>query len=138
MKGDIVFGADIIKNVAKELGISEKKVKHVFDFLFLHIRKETRKPDTYSVKLPKVGRLYMMTELYKKTLIDRDKKDTVSKKARVNHKKEIEKLENFEKMFQEESKGKFLRTIHKKGANIRNFFFNKGKTLEELEIIQNG
>lgn len=138
MKSDIVFSSDIISSVSRKLNIPEKKVKHVFDFIFWFIKRKAREPDVFSFNLPHIGRLYLSTERLKKASIDKEIKDHVSKKQRVGHRNSKSKVEAFEKMFAEKSGGKYLRTVHKKSLNLNNYFFTKGLSLKELEISQNG
>ena len=137
MSSDIIYGEDIVSNVARKLKIPESRVQVVFDFLFWFIRKKSKEPEVFSIKLPKVGKLYLCTEKQKKVLLERDKRDTVSQKQRKGHRASLEKLETFEKIFKEKAGDKYVRTVHKKGANIHNYFWNKGKTFKELEEIQN-
>lgn len=137
MKGDIVFSEDIIRNVAAKLGVPERKVKHVFDFLFLHIRKLSKEPDVFSIKIPLVGRLYFSSERMRLANIDKEKRDSVSKRQKATHKISKQKVETFENLYKDKAKGGYLRTVHKKRSNLNCFLYTKGMGIKQLEMSQN-
>lgn len=137
MKGDIVFSSDIITSVSKKLDISERKVKHVFNFLFWFIKRKAREPEVFSINLPFIGRLYLATERLKRANREKEKKDQVSKRQKIGHKNAKDKIEIFERIFQKAADGKYLRSPHKKRSNLNDYFFTKGLTIQQLEAFQN-
>ncbi len=137
MKSEIVYGRDIIKNVALKLNLPEKVVSHVFNFIFPHIKLMTKREDVFSIPIKGIGRLYMSTERMKHVLKYRDENKFVSSRQRENHRRLKNKVNKFEEIFKEISAGKFLYTAHKRGLSINNYYFNKQKTLIELEAFQN-
>lgn len=58
MKKEIAFKSDVIRDVAEELGISEKKVEHIFDFLIQYIKGLTKLPHVIAINIPYIGVLY--------------------------------------------------------------------------------
>jgi len=137
VKGDIVYSDQIIKNVAENMGIDEVKVRHVFNFLFPFIKNMSRDPEVFSINLHGIGRIYMCTERWRNILLTRERYNTVSKRQRENHRRLKAKIDLMDKIYEDESKGSFLYTVHKKRASISNYFYTHKKTLKELEEIQN-
>lgn len=137
VKGDIVYSKTIVKNVAEKMGIDEKKVQHVFNFLFPFIRKLSRQPEVFSISLFGIGRVYMSTNRWKNVLLNREKYDRVSSRQRANHNRLKTKIVRCERIFKEAGEGRTLYTVHKKRSSIANWFYTDKKTLLELETIQN-
>lgn len=135
--GDIVYSEQIIRNVALKMGIEEGKVKHVFNFIFPHLKMLSKKPDVFSLPLMGLGRIYMCTEKWKKVLLSREQYQRVSSRQRENHRKLKTKIDKMEQIFADESKGGFMYSYHKKRASISSYFYTQKKTLQELEEIQN-
>jgi hypothetical protein len=135
--GDIIYSDDIIKKVSEKMGIDEKKVRIIFNFIFSHIKQLARKPDVFSMPLKGIGRLYMCTERSKKVLLNREKYHQVSSRQRERHRELKAKINRMDEIYKEESKGEFLYSVHKKRSSLANYFYNGKKTLKELEEEQN-
>ena len=132
MKGDIAYSSDIIKETAKELGIPEEKVQHVLEFLIFYLKKLATSADVFAIYLPELGQIYQSIAYLKSTLILFRKKKLLSESEENRVEKISEKIEKMESLIE---KGY---SPHKKRSKLRNNYFSTGKSLKELESMQNG
>lgn len=139
-RGDIVYGKDIVKAVAEKLKMDERKIQHVFDFLFPYIRQCSKKDDLFNIGLGQIGRIYFSAFRMKKDLERRNKMNLVSRRQRDNYRAAKKKVENFEKLYEEEKEKAdvtYLRTVHYKGRALYKWYYTKNMNFKELEESQN-
>lgn len=130
---EIVFTNDIIKKVAKDLEISESKVKAVYDTLFLYLKYLVDFTDAVAIFIPYIGTLYMKVsflfkkiELYKSDEKYKDKLEIFLKKKVI-----------LDEHIQSTIENKQSKSRHLSRNNIDKFRYNAGKTIQEIEEIQN-
>jgi hypothetical protein len=137
MAGNIVYGDDIIVNVAKKLNVPEHVVRHVYHFLFPYIKQKAREEGVLTIPLKGLGNLYLSTYRLERVLKQREKHKQVSKRQRDHHRRMKRNIQRFNKMYDEISNGKFVFTVHRRGSSLRKWFYNGKKSFEELEMFQN-
>lgn len=131
---DIAFSKDIALEVSKKLGISkESALKHI-DFLVHWIKKLTEDPEVVNIYIPSIGSLYAnwtMMENRVNLLKDKGEDMKLSDENRIKlFEKKIKKLEK-------EFEGNAGYNRHKKRFKFTSTYYNKGMSLEEMEIWQN-
>lgn len=68
-KGNIIFTEDIAAIVAEKTGYTQKQVEHVMNFYFgTYTRRHFEKENTYSLRIPRIGVLFLKTEHLKHKL----------------------------------------------------------------------
>lgn len=137
MKSDkqISYSSDIIRDATKELGISEDKVKHALEFTIFYIKKLTSIPEVFSIYIPELGQMYLNASYLKHQI---GYLGEILKKKGVlsdNQKTNLQNAENRLKLLNEALSPGY--SPHKKRLKFRNMYFTKGKTVKELEELQN-
>jgi hypothetical protein len=112
-------------------------VRHVFHFIFPHIKQLAREEGVLSIPMAHIGRLYLSTYKLEHTLKARERLNHVSKRQRDHHRMMKRNVEKFNKIFEEVSKGQFIFTVHRRGSSLRKWYYNGKKSFEELEMFQN-
>lgn len=132
---EIAYTEDIAGEVARELGMSEEKIMYHINFMVHWIKTLTKRPTIQNIYIPHIGSLFLN---WSKVQSDYDKFSSLPK---AKHRNGWEKRLNDDEIRLEEFKLKFegeegyIR--HKKRTKITSPFFNKGKSLQELEEWQN-
>ena len=141
IKSLITSTPSIIEEVAKKLGIKKEKVKAVFDSNISYINSLALDDSTLSIRLPNIGTLYMQRNavlaIQKRMgyLKERGKYSLLAK-TEATYKSQFDKLKILEKYKEDNNKGKSPMK-HFKRSMIKMKYHNGGKTIEEIEEIQN-
>lgn len=131
-KSDIAYSSDVIRDTAKELGISEEKVEHVLEFAIYYIKKLTLLPNIFSIYLPEIGQIYLSAAYLKNAIVNLKAKKELTPGEEIKLEAVQRKLELMESLIPTGY------SPHKKRSKIRNNYFSLGKSLQGLEAIQNG
>lgn len=129
--GDIAYSSDIIRESAEELGISEEKVKHVFEFFIFYVKSLMRMPNIFSIYLPELGQIYLNSAYFKHVIGYTEQRKEISESQQEALNKAKERLETLDSLLESGY------SPHKKRMKFRNMYFTKGKTVKELEELQN-
>lgn len=130
-KSKIAFTNDIIKEAAKELDISTDKVREVYDAMMTYLKFLTDKTDAVAIFIPHLGTLHVKVWF----IYDRLKAFAKKPEKLELFKKKKEILDkHLQSHFENSYKG-VSRHIGKNSIN--RLPYNAGKTLEEIEEIQN-
>lgn len=130
---DIIFTNDIIKKVSKELEIPESKVRSVYDTLFLYLKHLVENTNAVAIFIPYIGTLYMKVSfLFKKLELYKDNEKYKDKLKIFLEKKKIIDIHIQETIDQSKSTSR-----HLSKNSIDKFRYNAGKTITEIEEIQN-
>ena len=114
--GNITFKKTVLDKVSSDLDVPYEKLNSIFNFFLKELEEETSKPDTYSVRIPYLGVLYLKYHLIKKRRMSK----SYDAKARFLKKREF---------------GKYYYHLRAKKMNTK--FYTEGKTITELEEFQN-
>lgn len=126
----IAFTNDIIREVAKELGISESKVKSVYRIQIMYLRYIVNETKAVAIFIPFIGTLYVRaSHLFRKI---RSLTNNIKKLNLYKEKKELVDL-HIQTTIQEKT-GK---SRHLEKASINRKRYNAGKDMKEIENIQN-
>ena len=139
----IISSAEIIKKVAKDLGYSEMQVESVYDSIVAYIKKLVIEKDTVAIRLPYIGVLYATVQ----GLI---RKDVRFRARSINHTSYYEKhnkdihtvvQSKLKRIYDyiDAHKGEkgYHDNKHFKKLKITLKYFNGGKSIKEIEAIQN-
>jgi hypothetical protein len=131
---DIAYTKDIAESVANELGLSRQFVEDHIDFIVHWVKKLTQDPDVLTINIPSVGRLYLnWNKVYKYYNNQKNSEDDLKSSRLIAFNLNEKKLESFDKVFGDK-KGY---NRHRKRSKFSSTYFNKGKSLRELEEWQN-
>ena len=136
-KTETAFTNDIAEKVAKELGMSKTKILYHIDFMTHWIKCLVKIKDVLSIYLPHIGSLYFNYAATKwevkkfEHLKDEEMPASWVRRRNQNNEKVGKFLEAFDE------NGRYRYSRHKRRSKLFNFYFTKGKTLQELEIWQN-
>lgn len=132
MKSNIAYSSDIVREAAKELGMPEEKVAHVLEFLIFYLKKLAAIPECFAIYLPEVGQIYLSGAHLKSLILNLKSKEDKTEK-------EKDKI-----LLLEERLSSLCNSLetgyspHLKRSKIRNNYFTLRKSMEELEVFQNG
>lgn len=122
----ITTDRDLLKEVQEKFNISEKQAKHIYKFFQSEFSRIAHDDDTLSIRLPKLGTMYLSARYMARMLhrMDRNelKSETTLRLVRAFNKKMHDIPYN---------------TVHWKKPKIRCYVFRKDYTDEELEQQQN-
>lgn len=129
---EILFEGDLIRSVAKELSMDEKKVEHHLVFLKRFLLDTIKRDDVHSFRFPHLGTMYRNIKGCAHSNIYIEKREIVEKKQAVYDKntKDIAFILDELKSFQNKS-------LHNAKRRIHNPYFTCTKSWEELENFQN-
>lgn len=130
----ISFTNDIISEAARELNISESKVRSVYDTQIMYLKYLTDKTDAVAIYIPfigtlhvKVGYLFKQIDKYSKKESDKDKLSIFQSKKNI-----------IDSHLQEHIKNSYKGTSrHLEKNKINRYVYNAGKTMQEIQDIQN-
>lgn len=131
----ITLPGSLYKQVAEEFGIDERAVKYMYDSYISEIIDIANYTDATSIRLPHIGVLYVNKKFVESEIAYLTKSGTDDKKLEAyKAKKEI-----IDKEIRDYGNKPALkkRCLHVKRARIANPYFTSGKTLKEIEDIQN-
>lgn len=129
---EILFEKDLIRAVASELSMEDKKVEHHLTFLKKFLDQTTNSDDIHSLQLPHLGTMYRNVKGCSHMNIhlkSRGLEDKYSEKFAKNEraiKDILKKLEAFENI-----------SLHNTKRRIHNPYFTGTKNKKELEEFQN-
>ena len=131
----VAYISDIVKEVSKKTGYSERMVELHVEFLVDWINNKIEDPDVLTIGIPHVGKLYSLVALSRNYYNDYSNDEKYNKgrwgKLLKFHKNKVDKFESlFGKKVEKYNK-------HLRSKKIRNNFFTKGMSSEELEKWQN-
>lgn len=126
---------EIYRRVANELGLTERQVKYVYDSYIAELTEIANYTDATSIRLPHIGVMYINKKFVESEIkyLENSGKDPEKLKAFKKKKKvldiEIKDYGNKASLKQ--------RCLHLKRPRLANTHFTAGKTLSEIEDIQN-
>lgn len=127
-KNKISFTQDILKKVSEDNNIPLELVKYSFDVMLEHLNELVRNTDTASIFVPEIGTLYVN---YQKLKVFRTS-DKVDKDV-ING-----KIKNIEDLIENNKRNKnYSINRHLQKPFLKNHFFSKGLSIEEIEKKQN-
>lgn len=129
---ELLFEGDIVRSVAKELGMEVSKVEHHLEFLKNFINDVAESEDVHSLQLPHLGIMYRNIKgcAYQNICMKHlpsfeRKRPKFEKNIRVIE-DVLEKLKSFENL-----------SLHNRRRRIVNAYFTCTKSKKELEEFQN-
>lgn len=134
--GSIAFDDDIILAVSEKTGFTPQQVSHVFGAVFIDIKKKAKNPETHSIRLPHIGVFLFKSEYARHRLRAFDKyasENPVSNKKKERMRILRKQIENFDRRFEEKTKGVPTASPHKYKGLLNRFMFRKYMKLEEFE-----
>lgn len=132
MEKEISFTSDIIKEVSQKLDIPEGKVRGVYRVMTNYLIYLANKTSAISIFIPSIGVLYLKVgSLYKKLKYYKRNKD--QKNLDIYLKKK-EKMDSF--ITKSKMKDFSKRTRHELIPNHLNYAYNIGKSMLEIEEVQ--
>ena len=132
---DIAFTKDIAELVAKDLGISKESAMYHIKFMVDRIKGLTKNPEILNIQIPHIGYFYLNWKRIEtdynhfKKLPKEEMNTSWNRQLKLNEKR----LETFKKYFPE-CNG-YIR--HRKRFKLTSPYFNKGKSIQDLEEWQN-
>lgn len=130
----IAFTSDIIEQVSKELKITKEKVEGVYYAMMKYLKYLALETNAVAIFIPSIGTFHIKM----KHIIDKIKKlDGVSDKIKqleiFKSKKSI--IDSYVEKVKESPK--YVNLRHFEYSMINKIVYNNGKTIEEIEEIQN-
>lgn len=132
---ELTLPNEIYRRVANELGLTERQVKYVYDSYIAELTEIANYTDATSIRLPHIGVMYINKKFVESEIMylensgkDPEKLKAFKKKKKVLD-KEIRDYGNKASLKQ--------RCLHLKRPRLANTYFTAGKTLSEIEDIQN-
>lgn len=130
----ISFTRDIIKQASKELDMPESKVRAVYDSQIKYLKHLTDNTDAVAIFIPFIGTLHVKVwflfqqiKKYSKKTSDKLKLDIFKSKKDIVDTHIQEYIVN----------SHIGKTKHLEKNKINRFIYNGGKTMDEIEEIQN-
>lgn len=135
---NITFTEDIIKEVAKEFGVTYREAMAIYDTEIKYIKHLMKQDDTFALKIPYIGIMHVNRGmLYKSILTQERYKNSgydIDEEKYERNKLKLERVQEFQKERKEsDAKGK---TTHAKKVIFSMLRKRFGKTWEEIEEIQ--
>lgn len=129
---EILFEKELIRNVASDLGMEEKKIEHHLSFLKHFLSSVVNSDDIHSLQIPHVGVMYRNIKgcAHMNTYIER-------MGLGEKYQKRIDKNEQDIKNILTELKSFDNISLHNTKRRIHNPFFTCTKNKKELEKFQN-
>ena len=124
---------DVMKEVAKEAGISEKMVEYHIKFLAHWLKTLASKANIHNIYIPFIGAMYSKWGMVKRD-IEYALRDTNKYPLTQKYEESRERWESVE-TYGEKFRKSYNR--HMKRSKITNYFFNKQMSYKELEEWQN-
>lgn len=140
-RSDIAYTDDIIKRVAEELDISEKEVRKIYYYIIEYVLKVAKKSKHISIKLPKLGYLYLnglllAREVRRLKFNERTKGISKLDKEKLEvYLKKFEVLQKYKKYIHKNYK-KREHSYHFRYPTTRSIFYTDEKSFEEIEDFQ--
>lgn len=125
---------DIINEVAKRTGVDKEKITFIFNFLFSHIKKLTKKRDILTIFIPHLGRLYQKHGYLKREEGKLGGKEDLSRGEAIRLSRSKDKLQILE---ENSEAGTSKLKNHYTKPKLKNTYLTTRKTTEELEQFQN-
>lgn len=130
----IAFTHDIIEKVSSELNISKTKVEYVYYTMMKYMRYLTLQTDAVAIFIPSIGTLHLKMKHLKDRIKFFKKDETKDKELKIFE----SKLSRIKKYVDELSKVEGYTDLRHYEYNLlHKIFYNNGKTIEEIEVIQN-
>ena len=128
----ILFTREILERVADEFDYSYETIEIIYQSYLASLKKIANFTDAVTIRLPYIGKLYM-----NKFYVDSELKvmATEGKQDTKRYKAFLEKQRIFELELQEHRRGQKI--LHLKKGRLKVDNFSKGKTLQQIEEIQN-
>lgn len=127
----IAFTNDIIKEAAKELDMSTEKVQEVYTAMITYLKYLTDETDAVAIFIPHIGTLHLKLWY----LFDRLKKYNKDPEKLSIYK---QKKKNIDVHLQEHIDNSYTgKSRHLERNKIDRMLYNGGKSLPEIEKIQN-
>lgn len=127
----IAFTNDIIKEVAKELDISNEKVSEVYNAMIGYLKHLIDNTDAVAIFIPHIGTLHIKIWFLYEKLKKLSKKP---EKLKIFQSKKAILDKHIQEHIDNSYKGK---SRHIEKNTINRLPYNSGKTLSEIEEIQN-
>lgn len=135
MIGEVSNREEIIREVVKRTGVERDKIEFIFDFTFSFIKKLTKKRHVLTIFLPHLGRLYQKNGYLRREEAILSSKEELTRGEAIRLSRAKDKIKLLEETGEPgTSKNKYHYTLEK----IKNRHLTNGKTIEELELFQNG
>lgn len=128
MKKGITFKEDIIKDLAKEMGLEESVVEDNVKFLLQRLKRLVKKEQVHGISIPKLGNLYFRPLLAKRK--NDFSEENYPHKDIENRKK---KVKDFYDRFGDDKSY----SIQMRRTRFHDYKYNKGMTPKEMEKFQN-
>lgn len=129
---EILFEHDIVRNVALELGMPEKKIEHHLNFFKHFVGVVVESDEIHSLQLPHLGTMYRNVKgcshmnIYLEGRNLKEKHKPLFEKNQKDIENILGKLSKFKN-----------RSLHNTKRRIHNPYFTCTKSKEELEKFQN-
>lgn len=139
MDSDIMLTKELINKTARELGVHKKVVSYLYDFMVEYIHKQTNATDCCSFFLPHLGTMYVKADFIDDFIQDKIKdleknpNNIAAKKSKIAYEHKKRAL----KFYVQNSGRPLSSSFHHRRENIKKWYFNKGKSIEEMQDIQN-
>lgn len=130
----ISFTRDIIKEVASELNIDIGKVQSVYDTQIMYLRHLINNTDAVAIFIPFIGTLHIKLWFIFRQIRRFSKKEEDKPKLDLYLRKKERVGELIETHIEEKYNG---RARHLERNSITRYAYNCGKSMEEIEEIQN-
>lgn len=131
----LTFPNEIYKKVASEFDLDERQVKYIYDSYAAEIAHIANYTDAASIKLPHLGVMYVNKKFVESEIkyLSKTGNDPEKLKAYKQKKEVIDReIRNYGN-----KPALMKRCLHVKKSRIANPYFNYGKSLREIEEIQN-
>lgn len=137
-KSKIVFTEEILKEVSKNLDMDLEVVRGVYTSITDYLEYLVKYTDTVSIKLPMIGVIYINfrnVHIALNTHKKRGSKEEIIKAYEGKLKKLKEFVGQIDKKYKDT--GEYTQIYHRFNPMYFEDYFTKGKTLEEIEELQN-
>ena len=124
----ISFTQDILKKVSDDNDIPLELVKYSFDIMLENLNDLVRNTDASSIFVPEIGTLYSNYQ----------KLNVFKNSSKVDKNLIQSKIDNIEKLIETNKRNKnYSVNRHLQKPFLKNHFFSKGLSVEEIEQKQN-
>ena len=127
----IAFTTDILKSVSEKNNIPLEVVKYSYDIMLRNLENLIKDTDATSISVPEIGTLYANYKMLK--VLKQVKKRKNEDVSIVESK--LDKIDNLIEKNKHNENYRTNRHLQKKF--IRNYFFSKGLSVEDIENKQN-